>query len=633
MGTEDATGRTGWWPRVAGLSVRPSADLLLAAFDAVLLALGYVIALELRFEGAVPRTIWSSMLPWLVVAVAVGIGSLWAWDLYGQVWRHASAQEARRLLGAMTSTMLVLSGFELMADRQAPWSVVLLGGGVSTALLGAVRFHSRLFSFRRHGDSSGGLRVIVIGAKDAGAALVAEMQKSPGAGYTPVALLDPEPALHGRWVHGIRVAGGIDVLARVAERTDAHQAVLAVTSPGSELTRDVAAAAESAGVALKLLGGMSGRIRGGVGLHHIRDLRVDDLIGRAQVDTDLAAVGAMLRGRRVLITGAGGSIGSEIVRQVARFEPASLVALDHDESHLFDLASTLECSIVQLLADIRNPIAIDRALHQHRPEVVFHAAAHKHVPLLEAHPSEAVLTNLIGTKNLLDACDSNGVDRVVFISTDKAVRPTSVMGASKRLGEQLVLTSGHPGAIRTAVRFGNVLGSRGSVVPTFMRQIEAGGPVTVTDERMTRYFMSIPESVQLVLQAATLARGGDLYVLDMGEPVRIIDLAERMIRLSGRRVGIDIEVQITGIRPGEKLSEELQFDDEPAESTSHPAITRIVPTLPDSDALSWSLRQLSVLAAEQRDDDVRAALLTAARGLPALGLTNEVDDLPRGATA
>ena len=522
----------GRWGRVAAWSVRAKGDIGLAVLDAALLSLAYFTVLILRFDASVPSNVWGRVLAWIPFAVITGIGCMWAFGLYGHVWRHASADEARRLMNACGSMLLILAGVELIRGQGVPWSMVFLGTGLGGFLMGAVRFQSRLFSFRRRGvaPDADGLRVVVIGAKDAGAALIAEMQKSPAAGLVPVAVLDPDPALHGRWVMGLRVAGGFDALPDVAARTGAHQAVLAMSSTTSDTVRQIAELAEQAGVALKIVGGIAGRMRGDTGIRHIRDLRIDDLIGRAQVQTDLEAVRRMLAGRRVLVTGAGGSIGSEILRQVAQCKPSTLVALDHDESHLHETAATIELPVVQLLADIRDRTAVDKAFDRHRPEIVFHAAAHKHVPLLEDHPSEAVLTNVAGTLHVLDASATVGVERFVFISTDKAVEPSSVMGASKRLGEHLVLGSAGPGATHAAVRFGNVLGSRGSVVPTFVRQIEEGGPVTVTDERMTRFFMSIPEAVQLVLQAATLAEGGDLFVLDMGEPVRILDLAERMIR-------------------------------------------------------------------------------------------------------
>ncbi|MFP5488182.1 MAG: SDR family NAD(P)-dependent oxidoreductase, partial [Acidimicrobiia bacterium] len=379
----------GWWQRIARVVVRSRADLGLALLDGALLALAYVVVLVLRFDGAVPGNIWTRVVPWLPFAVAAGIASLWSFGLYGQVWRHASADEARRLLNACGSLLLVLTGVELIRGQGVPWSMVFLGTGLGGFLLGAVRFQSRLFSFRRRseGPDLDGLRVIIIGGRDAGAALIGEMRKSPMAGLVPVAIIDPDESMHGRWILGLRVIGGYDRLPAVAEATGAHQAVLAMTSTTSETVRVVAAYAEQAGVALKIVDGIAGRMRSEVGIRHIRDLRIDDLIGREQVVTDLEAVRRMLAGRRVLVTGAGGSIGSEIVRQVAEAGPATLVALDHDESHLHDMAALLDAPVVQLLADVRDRTAVDRAFRRHRPEIVFHAAAHKHVPLLEDHPS------------------------------------------------------------------------------------------------------------------------------------------------------------------------------------------------------------------------------------------------------
>jgi len=631
VGTEDTEADVhGWWGRAARWAVGGRSDLALAVLDAVLFAVAFVIVLVMRFDGTVPQDMWAKVVAWIPFAVAVGVSCVWAFGLYGRVWRHASADEARGLLGASVAIVSILTGVELIRGDRVPWSVVILGTGLGMFLLGAARFQSRLFSFRRRSAGREGMRVIVIGAKDAGAALIAEMQKSPGAGLVPVAVIDPDPAVHGRLVLGVPVGGGLEDLPRVAETTGAHQAVLAMTSTTSELVRAVAESAERAGIALKIVGGIAGRMRGEAGIRSIRDLRIDDLIGREQVETDLEAVRAMLAGRRVMVTGAGGSIGSEIVRQVAACAPEALVALDHDESHLHDAAATVAFPVVQLLADIRDRVAIDRAFDGHRPEVVFHAAAHKHVPLLEDHPSEAVLTNVAGTQHLLDAARRVGVERFVFISTDKAVEPSSVMGATKRLGEHLVLGEAPEGALHAAVRFGNVVGSRGSVVPTFMRQIEEGGPVTVTDPRMTRYFMSIPEAVQLVLQAATLADGGDLFVLDMGEPIRILDLAERMIRLAGMQVGTDIEVRVTGMRPGEKLVEELLAADEPAIPTVHPAVSRIAPNTAPASSLRAAVRGLTALATEQRDDDVRRLLFDATQsGLGADGRVIELHEPAR----
>ncbi|MEO6122772.1 MAG: nucleoside-diphosphate sugar epimerase/dehydratase [Ilumatobacteraceae bacterium] len=597
------------WTRLASRTVRMRSDLPVVLFDIVLTALAYVAMMVLRFDGSVPDHFWSSFGTFLPIAILIALLSNWAFGLYGQLWRHASLFEAHRLLTSSAVTILALLAIQLV-DHEIPISVVVTGAALSGFLMTMLRFQSRLFSFRRRGQEPG-FRVVVIGAGDAGASLVADMVRSPRAGFRPVAVLDDDPKYHGRSFMGIGVLGGIETLPAVVESTGAHLAVFAMTNAPQETVRRAASAAEAADVAMKIVPGIGTSMRGGASLRDLRDLRIDDLLGREQITTDLDAVTAMLVGRCVLITGAGGSIGSEIVRQVIDCDPAKVVLVDHDETHLYDVAAMCEGPVVQVLADIRNARQMRAIFDLHRPNVVFHAAAHKHVPLLEAHPTEAVHTNVIGTGNIVDCALAVGVERLVLISTDKAVYPSSVMGASKRICEQLLIARAPDGSAFCAVRFGNVLGSRGSVVPTFMRQIEAGGPVTVTDRRMTRFFMSIREAVQLVLQAAALAdpeSHGEIFMLDMGEPVVIHDLAERMIRLSGRKPGSDVEIRIVGTRPGEKLTEELMALDEHESATAHPSIRRVTPIQIDPELLQSGLAQLHA-AALDLDNDAASLLL------------------------
>lgn len=590
------------WTRLASRTVQMRSDFVIALLDLAVAACAYTSMLVLRFDGSVPGSFWSAYRSFLPFALAVVLVSNSALGLYGQLWRHASIHEARRLVWSGALIIAVLVVMESI-DRQMPYSVVFSGSLVATFLMAMLRFQSRLFSFRRTGEQPG-LRVVVIGAGDAGASLVADMLRSPRAGFRPVAVLDEDASRHRRSFMGIAVHGGIADLPEVVRVTGAHLAVFAMTNATRETIRAAAAAAEAADVALKIVPGIGSAMRGGASLRDLRDLRIEDLLGREQITTDLDAVSSMLTGRCVLITGAGGSIGSEIARQVAASGPQRLVLVDHDETHLHDVAAELDGPIVQVLADIRNRRQMRAVFTTHRPTVVFHAAAHKHVPLLEAHPGEAVSTNVVGTSNVLDCALEVGVERLVFISTDKAVYPSSAMGASKRICEQLVITRAPKHAAYCAVRFGNVLGSRGSVVPTFMRQIDAGGPVTVTDRRMTRFFMTIREAVQLVLQAAALAdpgSGGEVFMLDMGEPVVIYDLAERMIRLSGRKPGDDIEIRITGTRPGEKLVEELTALDERETPTVHPSIRRVAPIAIDPNVLERGVLELAHHAAELDD--------------------------------
>jgi FlaA1/EpsC-like NDP-sugar epimerase len=577
---------------------RVRTDLPAMLLDALLVGGAYLAVLVLRFDARVPHEQLERFLWFLPVAVVAHVGLCRASGLYDEMWRHASITEARRLVVANViagAALLLLAETDVLA--RPPLTVLVLGPFVCMALLGCVRFQSRLFAVNRaRAGAANVTRVAVLGAGSAGASLVRQMQHNIGHGMQPVVLLDDDPRKLQRHLAGVPVRGTLDDLDDVARRFEVEQAVLAIPSADADVVRRVAVAAEAAGVPLRVLPPMRDLVGGKAKVSDVRDLRIEDLLGRDQVETDYAEVRRLLAGRRVLITGAGGSIGSEIARQVASFGPARLVLLEHDETHLHDVVATVDGEVVTALADIRDRELVDEIFSLHRPEVVFHAAAHKHVPLLEAHPCEAVRTNVAGTRNVVDAARAHGVGRFVFISTDKAVRPSSVMGASKWLGEQLVLAAGQDAGGWCAVRFGNVLGSRGSVIPTFTRQIADGGPVTVTDENMTRFFMSVQEAVQLVLQAAAFASGGEVFMLEMGSPMRILELAERMIELSGHRVGVDIEIAITGMRPGEKLAEELRTADEHPLPTPHPSIVRLHPRRLDRGALEDAFGKLLEMA-------------------------------------
>lgn len=606
--------RDAWYQPIASRFLRVIArrmrnDAPLALLDTILVVVAYGSIFVVRFDLAVPQRYWSGFRTFLPLAVLVHLLCNWRCGLYGQMWRHASLQEACRVIAASTIAMVALSLITVVGP-DVPLSVNVFGAFLATMLLGGIRFQYRLFALRRGESQPTGLRVLVIGAGETAASVVREMTRNTNANLLPVALLDDDPRTHNRLIGRVRVVGGIDRLEEAVAHFDIDQALLAIPSADQELVRRVSNSAASAGVALKVLPPVQEMLGGAVSVRDARDVRIEDLLGRKQVTTDLDGVRRALHGRRVLITGAGGSIGSEIARQVAACDPRLLLMLDHDETHLHDASAQLNMRTHQLLADVRDRSRVFELFAQWRPEVVFHAAAHKHVPLLEEHPCEAVLTNVIGTRNVVSAAARAGVDRFVFISTDKAVHPSSVMGASKWMGEQIVLSNAAAGSRYCAVRFGNVLGSRGSVIPTFVRQISAGGPVTVTDPRMTRYFMSTPEAVQLVLQASTFAQGGEVFMLEMGEPANILELAQRMIRLSGRTVGRDIDIQIVGVRPGEKLTEELRSPDEEAFSTPHPSIVRLHPQLASSAELAACIDDLSVLVEHRQESRVTDILLS-----------------------
>jgi FlaA1/EpsC-like NDP-sugar epimerase len=581
--------------------------------DLATVVISYLIALVIRFEGSVPPLYWENF--WMFIPAAA-FGYLYlnfAFGLYGQMWRYASVREARRVLASgLVVGLWLLAGSELLGGqiRVLPLSVVALGAAFTLLGFGAVRFQSRLFAVRRRIAEEGGNRVLLMGAGDAGAMVLRDLLRHPELGLQPVGLIDDDPRKGGRSLQGIRVLGDRSRIPDLAERLRVDQVLLAIPTVTGEVVREVAALCERAGVGIRVLPSIREVMGDRVTARDIRDLRIEDLLGRQMVQTDLESVRRILEGRRVLVTGAGGSIGSEIARQVLQFDPAALILLDRDEIHLHDLLTGLqgEERVTLTLADIRDRDHVVELFRRHQPDVVFHAAAHKHLPILESHPREAVLTNVLGTSNVAEAALAVGTERFVFISTDKAVRPSSVMGASKRLAEQVIWSLAGRGCAFSAVRFGNVLGSRGGVVQTFLKQVADGGPVTVTDPGMARYFMSIEESVQLVLQAAALSRGGEVLTLEMGEPVKIMDLAREVIRLAGRIPGRDVEISLVGPRPGEKLVEDLLDPLEGPSPSEHPAITVSRPAGPDPVALGGLLRDLRLLAEQERSEELAQRL-------------------------
>jgi FlaA1/EpsC-like NDP-sugar epimerase len=531
-------------------------------------------------------------------------------------------------------TASVLVGLATGGLRALPLSVTIFGAVLTMLGTGALRFQSRLFATGRPVRDAEQPNVLIVGAGAAGSVILKDLLRSPSLGWHPVGLVDDDRRKVGRRLHGVPVYGPRAAIPRLVKELKADVVLLAIPSATSELVREVAGLCERALTTLKVLPSVHETVGGKVTIHDIRDLRIEDLLGRQQVDTDLDAVKAMLRNRRVLVTGAGGSIGSEIARQVANFGPASLVLLDHDETHLHDVVMSLDeyraelsqatgvidlagtgMELETVLADIRDRERVFSVFVKHRPEIVFHAAAHKHVPVLEGHPAEALATNVLGTANLADAAVANGVGHFVLISTDKAINPVSVMGTSKWLAEQVVRSlQDHGQSVLCAVRFGNVLGSRGSVIPTFFRQIARGGPVTVTDPRMTRYFMSVQEAVQLVLQAAALSTGGEVFTLDMGEPVRILDVAERLIRLSGRIPGRDVPIVITGARPGEKMVEDIVAPEEEQLPSGHPSIVVSRPPVPGRAVVHRALAELEYLSLEGSPAELASRMKAMAAG-------------------
>ena len=459
------------------------------------------------------------------------------------------------------------------------------------------------------------MRVGVVGSGTEAASALREMRSNPHLGLLPVVAIDDDRALRGRSIHGVPVGGDVGRLSEIVRDYQVDQILLAIPDASRALVRRVADAADLVGVPVRVLRTSASWVHGMPRLRDIRELDIEDLLRREPVSIDLGPVRDLLHGKRVLVTGGGGWIGSEIARQVAEFEPDSLVILDHDETHLHDALQRVNGRAEPALADIRDGFAIEELFREHRPEVVFHAAAHKHVPILEDFACEAIRTNVFGSLNVLNACTDIEAENVVFISTDKAATPTSVMGATKWLAEQILIARA-PRRGYGAVRFGNVLGSRGSVIPTFQRQIAAGGPVTVTDREMTRFFMSTDEAVRLVLLGASVAPEQKILALEMGEQVNIYELAERMIRLCGYHPHEDIEIQLTGLRPGENVVEALVG---PAERIATDGdigakFMRIIPYALSPTAVDDALASLGELALRGDHDLARKVLLGLASG-------------------
>jgi FlaA1/EpsC-like NDP-sugar epimerase len=604
--------------QLAALASRVRARLLFMTLDAACVVAAYSAAEVFYWRHVAPTEYGWHFAIFVLIVVVITLICNRVYGLYGRIWQHAGLEEARQMIlsSATVAAVLVilfpliqLAGFQLLHV-----GVVLTGLVLATAGMSLIRFHSRIFAWQR-GSRGSGLRVAVVGSQDAAASAVREMLRSPNAGLIPVAVFDDDTSVHGKSLVGVPVVGSIRDIPDATSRYQLQEVLLAIPDASPEMIADVLHSAEAAGITMKVLPTVSDVVHGPSAMLAIRRARepsIEDLLGRTPVATDLAGVRRSLEGHRVLVTGAGGSIGSEICRQVSGFAPDVLVLLDHDETHLHDTMSTIDGPCRQALVDINDRGALFSVFEQYRPDVVLHAAAHKHVPVLEEYPVEASRTNVFGTLNVIEASASVGVSRFLLVSSDKAVMPSSVMGATKRVAEQVLLSRSSQDCAYSAVRFGNVLGSRGSVIPTFARQIAAGGPVTVTDPRMTRFFMSVEEAVQLVLQASLLSEGQDIFMLEMGEPVPIIDLARRMIQLSGGRVDVDIKIKVVGIRPGEKLEEDLRESDEEIMETGHPSISRLLPVTAPKAWFDSCLGQLAEATRQGNGDSVRRLLFTIA---------------------
>lgn len=562
------------------------ADLVLI-FTSVLASFALRLDLGPLFVSYIPHALTMAGIALVIKPVVY-----FAFGLYRRYWVYASTRELQ-LIAVTTISASVLTGLAIMTailvgimPANFPRSVFGIDLLLSLFSVGGLRMAVRVLAesgqiSQKADGLAGKRRVVVVGAGDAGALVVREMRRNPQLHMLPVAFVDDDEEKQGMEIHGIKVAGPLTELGSTVERFRAHEVVIAIPTAPGPIVRFVTDTCRQQGIAFRTMPGVYELIGGKVSVSRLREVDISDLLRREPATIDDEAVGRALTGKRVLVTGAGGSIGVELCRQIARWRPSELGLLGHGENSIFDALLELrtdysDLSLIPMIADIRDIERIRVIFEEFRPNVVFHAAAHKHVPMMEINVEEAVTNNILGTQSVVEAAIQYDTERLVLISTDKAVQPMSVMGATKRLAESVVRNAAsRTGRAFVIVRFGNVLGSRGSIVPVFKRQIAQGGPVTITHPEMKRYFMTIPEAVHLVLQSASMGMGGETFVLRMGEQIRVLELAEDLIRLSGLEPGEEIEITFTGVRAGEKLSEKLWDEDLDYDPTDHPDIVRV----------------------------------------------------------
>ena len=560
---------------------------LLVLLDTLAINVSLIAALILRFDFNIHNTQFREYFAKLypnhaIILTMIAILIIFINKLYASLWKYVSIHEIGNcFLAAATTFFIDLAYFELIGE-QYPKSVLFLAGCFEFLFITVIRFSYRIvreyrvpgrFNIIKHGNTS---RVMLVGAGDAGASMINELNKHPEEKKQIIIAIDDNKEKIGRDIQGVKIVGNRNSIPAVVKKYEIDEIIIAIPTASRSQIKEIVEICQTTKCKVQILPALIDIINEKVGIKALRDVAIEDLLGRDPIQLNLENIVGYIEGQTVLVTGGGGSIGSELVRQIAHYGPRKVVVFDVYENTSFELQQELRVNNPHIdlhieIGSVVNEESVDQLFKKYNPSVIFHAAAHKHVPLMEDSPYEAVLNNVCGTNNVMDAADKYNAKQFVLISTDKAVNPTSVMGATKRICEMLMQehAKNSHGTKFVAVRFGNVLGSNGSVIPTFQKQIASGGPVTVTHKEITRYFMTIPEAVQLVIEAGSMANGGEIFVLDMGEPVKILDLAEKLIRLSGSEPYRDIPIKFTGLRPGEKLYEELLLSEEGIKETSH----------------------------------------------------------------
>ena len=590
----------------------------LITYDIIAVICSNFLSLLLRYEfqlDDIPEYFMNAVWLHLPISILITLAIFYVFRLYHSLWAYAGVNEMQNILVASFSSAALQGVTLLLFDRSVPKSYYFFNAFLLVGFTVTSRFAYRFAreARRKKHNKNNSISVMIVGAGDAGNTIIKEINSSYFSTMRIRCIIDDDPQKWGRYIQGIKVVGGRDKIVENASLHEIDEIIIAIPSAGRRTIKEIVEIAQQTNCKLRTLPGMYQLVNGEVDVSKIRDVDVEDLLGREPIKVDLDSILGYVKGKKVLVTGGGGSIGSELCRQIASHQPAQLIILDIYENNAYDIQQELkikypDLNLLVLIASVRNARRINKIFATYKPDIVYHAAAHKHVPLMETSPDEAVKNNVFGTWKTAQAAADNGVKKFVMISTDKAVNPTNVMGATKRICEMIIQTfNKYYDTEFVAVRFGNVLGSNGSVIPLFRKQIEAGGPVTVTHPDIIRYFMTIPEAVSLVLQAGVYARGGEIFVLDMGEPVKILDLAKNLIRLSGYKVDDDIRIEFTGLRPGEKLYEELLMSEEGMKETENKLIHIGKPIEFDERKFFVQLKQLKD-AVENEADDIRAMI-------------------------
>jgi len=586
----------------------------LVAVDILLINLSIIAAYLLRFDfsfNSIPERFFEHILKLAVLATCVKIITFILFRLYNSLWKYAGIYEMGLIVGAAFVSNTIMISYVFLSRTPVPRSIVLICMLTDTFLIASTRFAYRIFrrvvkgEIIRIKDSK---RVLICGGGEAGAMIVKKMKMHPELKSKPVAIIDDDMLKQGKKINGVPIVGQRKDITTIVEKKQIDEIIIAIPSASNKDINEIFAECSKTQCKVKILPSVSQLIDESVVMQKVRDVNIEDLLGREPVNLDVNEVSSYIKDQVVLVTGGGGSIGSELCRQIVGFEPKKLIILDNYENNAYDIQNELlhrnpDLDLTVVIANIRERQRIESIFKMYKPDVVFHAAAHKHVPLMEANPTEAIKNNVFGTLNVAECSDKYGTKRFVLISTDKAVNPTNIMGATKRIAEMVIQALNRNSKTEfVAVRFGNVLGSNGSVIPLFKKQIEQGGPVTVTHPEVTRFFMTIPEAVQLVIQAGAMAKGGEIFVLDMGQPVKIADLARNLIKLSGFEPDMDIKIVYTGLRPGEKLYEELLLNEEGLEATKNNKIYVAKPLHTDLALLKRELECLKELILKDSEE-------------------------------